>query len=128
MKTKDNLHNLHMDKMQFFSPKWQGFFGRQIAFDTIDVTDTYFVLHPKKLDLYLFFELSSTKDKLHIVKLGKLSKDYISAVATIAELEVSILRMLLNTPYEEIMEISESNIKTHLKEYYREKVLSEIIK
>ena len=58
METKDNLHNLHLEKTKFYSPKWsrKKLQARQITFDTKDCPDCFFLVNEKTLELIIYFD------------------------------------------------------------------------
>lgn len=124
MKTKECLHNLHFGTIGIFSPKWKKrkVKSRQIIYDGPRSPDTYFIIDPKTLELYVFFESFGSQANPRILKIDTVSEDYFQALWQIFLAEHAILSMMFYKSYGELKDIdTEAKLKKQLKLYIKEK-------
>lgn len=108
LETKENLHNFHFKKTEFFSDKWKNkqIYLRQIAFDS-PMPETWFALDIDTFDLFIYFEGFGTKVNPRLIKIGEMPKKYTVAITYVAGVENSMLSIINCVNYNEL-----KNIKT----------------
>jgi len=115
LKTSENFHNFHFGQNTMPSSKWKNkeLYFRQIAYDTPNLIETWFVVDPVTMQLYVFFEPFGTKENPRIikltlsspVKLKRIPEKYLCAITYLAGMENSILAMLCNESYDSLSKI-----------------------
>ncbi len=117
--TKDCLHNLRMDPIQFYAAKWKNrkLVSRQITFDTKGFIDAELVLdpNPASLELFLYFECIATEEKPKVIRIGVLDSYYTTAYKQITDLENAVLRFVENTSKAVIGSMTKKQIRKAVK-------------
>lgn len=101
------LHNFHFTESKFFSKKWKKkeIYLRQIAFDSYGLPDTFFALDKNNFDLFIYFEPFGTKLSPRLIMIGKMPKNYQTAIEYISQTEIAMLAVIDELPYEELKRI-----------------------
>lgn len=107
LKTIENLHNFHFEKISFFAEKWKKkkLLARQIFYDSPH-PETWFVLDKNTLDLYIYFEPFGTKTNPRLIKFCKMPQDYITAIHCLAGYETTMVSMVSSVSYENLKQIN----------------------
>ncbi len=117
--TKDCLHNLRMDPIQFYAAKWKNrkLVSRQITFDTKGFIDAELVLdpNPASLELFLYFECIATEEKPKVIRIGVLDSYYTTAYKQITDIETAVLRFVENTSKAVIGSMTKKQIRKAVK-------------
>ena len=95
--TKEQVHNLHFDEINFFSDKWafKNLLKRQITFDS-GVGDKFFILDVDTMEMYLYVDWAGTKENPYLLNLLTLNNDYLTALEQIFSIEKEIVSISEN--------------------------------
>jgi|WetSurMetagenome_2_1015567.scaffolds.fasta_scaffold178683_2 hypothetical protein len=122
LKTVDNLHNFNFEATNFSASDWKKkkMMLRQIFYDTPNVIDVHFALDKDTLDLYIYFDAFGMKNKPRLLKIGKLPKDYKSAIMVLAFIEVAMISMMQGETYRDLEAIKTGSTMKKMIEFYKD--------